>query len=200
MTLLRLSAKFLLYCTEHQKYNSLNFKNPCVCFVAKHRHGLCGCFRRAEVCLSRKPPKMTTWENYNSQTITWEKRIVSSAASHRQKYASPIHNPIFVFHNTKNCTLQFQRIYKAWMAECFFAVSEEKWMTLLLDRICHQQQQHHKQLKTGHFQTTNFVHSDQGQRLKSYAGLLISCCKKGGTTPPLSARRSPSQHLLSMDR
>lgn len=74
MTLLCLSARFFLYCTERQKYNSLNFKNPCVCFAAKHRHGVCGCFRRAEVCLSRKPPKMTTWENYNFQTITWEKK------------------------------------------------------------------------------------------------------------------------------
>lgn len=72
----------------------------------------------------------------------------------------------------KYCTLQFQRIYKAWMAGSVFAVSEGRWMTLLLDRICHQRQQHHKQLKTVHFQTTDFVHCDQGQRLKSYAELL----------------------------
>lgn len=59
-----------------QKYDFLKKKKkkPCVCFVTECRHGLCGCLRQADVCLCRKPPKMTTWENYNFQTITRRER------------------------------------------------------------------------------------------------------------------------------
>lgn len=144
MTPLCLSARFFLCCTERQKYNSLNFKNPCVCFVAKHRHGLCGWFRRAEVFLSRKPPKMTTWENYNFQTITWEKKDSELGCFPQTEICITDTQSNFCIPSTeiiqKKCTLQFQRIYKAWMAGSVFAASEGRWMTLLLDRICHQQQ------------------------------------------------------------
>lgn len=70
VSLLCLYPGILSTVLNFKKYNSLwNSKSPFVCFLTKHRHGLCCGFRQAEVCLRGKPLKITTWENYKFQTI-----------------------------------------------------------------------------------------------------------------------------------
>lgn len=83
------------------------FQSLFVCFLTKHRHGLCRGFRGAEACLSGKPLKITTWEILGSKqslshgkTLHEKQYSESSAASHTQKYALLIHH--FLLHQSQD--------------------------------------------------------------------------------------------------